>query len=144
MKRNYFDAQQLAVKSYGRALEPVCRQWSLTRNELDVLLFLANNPGLDRAADIVTNRGMTKSHVSLSVTNLENHGLLRRREDSRDRRTVHLELTDAAWEIAQAGREAQKAYFGCLFRGVSREEMDAWETILEKVCENITRMASES
>ena len=143
MKMNYFEAMQLGKKGYSRILEPVCRRWDLTRNELDVLLFLANNPGMDRAADVVTNRGMTKSHVSLSVTRLEARGLLRRREDPRDRRTVRLELTEAAGEIAMAGRAAQKAYFSRLFRGLSREELDAWQAILEKVNRNIAGMETE-
>lgn len=143
MKRNYFEAMQLGKKGYGRAMESVCRQWDLTQNELNVLLFLANNPGFDRAADLVTHRGMTKSHVSLSVTNLESRGLLLRRADPQDRRTVHLELTEESREIARAGREVQRAYFGRLFRGLSREELDIWQEVMEKVCRNMEQMETE-
>ena len=60
-----------AQKGYARLLEPVCKKFDLTRNELDVILFLANNPNFDRAVDIVNNRGLTKSHVSMSVASLE-------------------------------------------------------------------------
>ena len=60
---NYFDTMARAQKGYARLLEPICKKWDLTRNELDVMLFLANNPDYDRAADIVTNRGLAKSHV---------------------------------------------------------------------------------
>ena len=70
---NYFEAMGLAKKEYSRYLEPVCRHFRLTQNELAVVLFLYNNPGRDRAADIVSCRGIAKSHASLAVSNLE-HG----------------------------------------------------------------------
>ena len=72
---NYFDTMARAQKGYARLLEPICKKWELTRNELDVMLFLANNPDYDRAVDIVNHRGLAKSHVSMSVTSLENRGL---------------------------------------------------------------------
>ena len=107
----YFDILPRAQKGYARMLEPVCRKWGLTRNELDILLFLLNNPGLDRAADIVTRRGIAKSHVSQSVGTLEGKGLLLRVEDSADRRTVRLRLTDLGMPVALEGREAQNRFF---------------------------------
>lgn len=136
----YFDHMLKAHKGYGKHLEPICKQWGLTRNELDVLLFLHNNPGLDRAADIVSRRGIAKSHVSLSVTALEARGLLERRLDPEDRRTVHLHLTEAAIPIAEQGKAVQRAYFSRLFEGLSREEVALWLSLVEKVCKNIDNL----
>ena len=64
------DTIQLAKKRYAQLLDPLCDTWDLNKTEVDILLFLANNPGLDRAADIVRIRHIAKSHVSLSVGNL--------------------------------------------------------------------------
>ena len=134
---DYFDTVTSAKKSYGKALEPVCRAWQLTRNELDVLLFLFNNPGFDRAADIVSRRGIAKSHVSLSVANLEEKGLLLRRFSPQDRRTAHLELTEQGQTIAAEAREKQTEYFSALYRGVSPEEFEIWVNIVLKIQNNI-------
>ena len=82
---NYFDTMAKAQKGYARLMDPICKKWDLTRNELDVLLFLANNPEFDRAVDIVNNRGLSKSHVSLSISNLERRGFLERIDDPDDR-----------------------------------------------------------
>lgn len=133
---NYFDLAGRAKKRYCRFLEPVSKKWALTQNELNVLLFLHNNPQYDRASDIVACRGISKSHVSLSVNNLERRGLLRRFV-SDDRRTAHLELTEQSRAIAQEGREAQRSYFTELYRGITPEEFDQWRRITQKVCENI-------
>ncbi len=139
MEWNYFDVVQQAKKCYSRALEPVCRQWELTRSELDVLLYLANNPGHDRAADIVAGRGMVKSQVSASLVTLKQRGLVRRSEDAADRRTVRIRLTEAAEAPVQAGREAQKRFFESAFRGITQEEMEHWRRMTEKVKDNILK-----
>ena len=137
---DYFDIMGMAKKSYGKLMAPLCREHDLTRNELDVLLFLHNNPQFDRAADIVSHRGIAKSHVSLSVTGLEERNLLQRRFDENDRRTVHLALTAQGTAIAAQARELQTAFFTCLYQGVSREEFALWGKITEKVCENIRNL----
>ena len=133
----YFDIMTQSQKIYNRQLEPVCKKWDLTRNELDVMLFLYNNPEFDRAADIVARRGIAKSHVSLSVTSLGGKGLLKRRFSAEDRRTAHLKLTEQGTCIAAEGRVAQKNFFNTIYEGISEEEMLLWRKITEKVTENI-------
>lgn len=134
---NYFDTMARAQKGYARLLEPICKKWDLTRNELDVLLFLANNPDFDRAVDIVNHRGLAKSHVSMSVASLENRGLLVRQPDPSDRRTVHLRLTDKAGEITDVGCRVQKQFMDYLHQGVTEEQMALMRLFAERVYENI-------
>ncbi len=129
-----------AQKTYRRRMEPVCRRWELTGNELDVLLFLANNPGCDRAADIVEKRGIAKSHVSVSVRNLERRGLLERQFSGCDCRTAHLKLTQAAMPAAAQGQAAQRDFFAELLRGLTEEETEQWRGIWEKVLHNMENM----
>ena len=121
-------------------LDPIAGEWGLTRNEMDILLFLHNNPGYDRASDIVYRRGIAKSHVSLSVSTLEQKGLLSRQVDEHDRRTVHLSLTESAIETAKRGREAQGAFFRRIFAGLTQNEVDQWVRIMEKVSYNIREL----
>lgn len=137
---DYFDMIGQAKKSYGRCLEPLCKRWKLTRNELDVLLFLYNNPNYDRAADIVHRRGIAKSHVSLSVSALEARGLLHRRFTPEDRRTAHLMLTESGRAIAAEGRTAQEGYFSRIFAGITPEELARWQALTERVKANIEKL----
>lgn len=134
---NYFDIVGQSQKLYARQMEPICKKWDLTRNELDVLLFLYNNPRYDRATDIVSRRGIAKSHVSLSVTNLEAKALLLRQFSQEDRRTAHLKLTEPGKKIAEEARRAQKTFFNVLYTDISEEDMLLWRKITQKVCENI-------
>lgn len=138
---SFFDTLGQSQKVYSRLLEPVCRKWNLTRNELDVLLFLYNNPQYDRAADIVTHRGMAKSHVSLSVANLADREFLQRRCSPDDRRTVHLSLTEQGQSVATEGREAQNVFFQHLYAGIPSEELEAWAASTEKIRNNIDNIS---
>ena len=44
-------ARQL-LEGYTAAMQPLCRREGLAPNGVDILLFLANNPGLDTARDV--------------------------------------------------------------------------------------------
>ena len=133
----YFDAMGKATKENSRYLEPVCKRWNLTQNEMAGLLFLFNNPGRDRAADIVECRGIAKSHVSLAVSNLEQRKILTRHFEPTDRRTSHLALTEHGKEIAREGKERQRAFFQALYDGVGPEEMEQLRHLGQKIMTNI-------
>lgn len=139
----YFDFLTQSQKIYSRYLEPVCKKWELTRSEIDVLLFLYNNPQYDRAADIVSHRGMAKSHVSLSVANLTELGLLKRHFSPVDRRNAHLSLTQRAIPIAEEARHAQIQFADLLYQGISQEELQIWNGIIQRVYENISTYTKE-
>ena len=136
----YFDTLTQSQKIYTRQLEPVCRKWELTRSELDVLLFLYNNPQYTRAADIVAHRGMAKSHVSMSVVNLEQRGFLQRQYSAEDRRAANLLLTSEGQQIAAEGKQAQQAFFDKLYQDVTEEEFRLWEAVTQKVRTNIENL----
>ena len=140
MEYSFWDHARGLRKHYARMLEPVCREWTLTRNELDVMLFLANNPGFDRAADIVERRGIAKSHVSLAVARLKRDGFLERVSDPQDHRAARLALTEKGRKAARAGQQAQRIFFEALYTGISREERELLRKILCKIMENAAEM----
>lgn len=136
----YIDHMQRFRKEYYRALEPVCRKWELTHNEADVVLFLRNHPGLDRASEIVARRGIAKSHVSQSVAALESRGFLCRTPDPADRRTEHLRLTEAAAPMADEAAAVQQAFFSALLDSLTPEDRENWTRIAAKLCAAIEQM----
>ncbi|MGI6070570.1 MAG: MarR family transcriptional regulator [Blautia sp.] len=123
----------LLKRLYDQLMEPVCQDYAITRMELDILLFLANNPKYDTAADIIRRRCLTKSHVSTSVKKLEDNGYLERKFHPGNRKSVHLSLKEPAGPIVKAGQAAQKSFFAVVFQGFSQEEINV-------VCENSVRI----
>ena len=128
-------SQQLK-KFYAKQFIPLIQKSRLSMRELDVLLFLANNPDYDTARDIAEFRSLAKSQVSQAVELLAAEGLLLRTPDTADRRVVHLTITQEGAPIA---KEAQKIQARCgqhLFAGLSAEQMQQLHTILEIVLHN--------
>ena len=124
---------------YDRMCAPLCQKYGLTHMEFVVLMFLANNPGFDTAAQIVRYRRLTKSHVSLAVRALLEKGLLTGVDGVDDRRTIHLSLLEDADEIIEAGREVQKQFFEAIFTGFSQEEREQMGQFMNRIDENIKK-----
>ena len=59
---------------YAACFVPLLERTGWSMAEVHVLLFLANNPGLDTARDIVALRGLAKSQVSQAVERLTGQG----------------------------------------------------------------------
>lgn len=143
MKQEFWNDLLLMRKQYARMLEQVSDPWGLTRAEMDVLMFLANNPTLDRAADIVELRGLTKSHVSIAVKALCERGLLETRQDENDRRVIHLKPTEAAAEVIRAGKAAQCTCFQKMFSCFAPEEKEQWLYLQKKLLSNMKNITAE-
>ncbi len=123
-------------RRYAREMAPVLEKWQLNSMELDVLLFLGNNPGYDTASDMVHLRQLTKSHVSKAVESLTGKGLLSQQRDSLNRRRVHLLLLPAAQPVLEAGQQAQQRFVDALTRGFSQEDKAHMQHMLEMIARN--------
>ena len=122
---------------YDRMCAPLCQKYGLTHMEFVVLMFLANNPDFDTAAQIVKFRRLTKSHVSLAVRALLEKNLLIGVDGVDDRRTIHLSLLEDAQEIVKEGREVQTQFFETIFEGFSGEERKQMAEFMNRIDENI-------
>ncbi|SCG82537.1 MarR family transcriptional regulator [Proteiniborus sp. DW1] len=125
-------------KLYEKLFYPILKEFGLSQNEADVLLFLFNNKPLDTAKDIVEYRAISKSLISKSVDLLIKKGYLSSEVDKVDRRSVHLKIKPTAIPIVEKLHEIQKDYFTLLLRNVTDEEYDVFETVLSKIYRNIT------
>ena len=131
------------LKLYEAYALPVCRANGLSQTEADVLAFLDNNPGLDTASDIVELRMIPKANVSQAVDALMHKALLTRQQDAKDRRRIHLTLTDAAQSITAQLRQARTAYFERLFSGFSPEQAETLRALNARILQNAQAALSE-
>lgn len=133
----FFLRSQSLRKLYGLLFLPLLEQYRLTQLEVDILLFLANNPEYDTARDMVEKRRLAKSHVSAGIDALVGRGLLERFRLEGNRKTIHLRLTEAAGPVVEQGRAVQQQYRGLLFRGFSDGEEAQLFRLLDRVAENV-------
>ena len=93
------------LDAYAAVMQPLSAELDMTQNAVDILLFLANNPGLDTARDICTYRKLKPGIVSFHVDNLVREGYLLRTRDPGDRRRCRQDRQAAAREEDQDRRE---------------------------------------
>ena len=128
---------QKLKRAYDGMFRGVMADHGLTRNEVDVLLFLANNPGHDTAGELVELRGLEKSQVCRSVEALQARGLLVGRQDPKDRRRVHLALTGSAAAPVREAQAAQRLFLDLLYQGVTAEERVILARVFDRIERNI-------
>ncbi len=138
-----WDGLSLFKKIYDQSLEPVCKKYQLTRMELDILLFLANNPGYDTAKDIIERRRLTKSHVSMSLKDLERRDLVQKEYYPGNQKTAHLKLSSASVQMVAEGQQAQKKFFQTVFRDFNPEDVSRMEDYFERMRKNMQNALKE-
>ena len=109
-------------KSYHIHRKRIMQRYDLSAIEVDVLLFIANNPTLNTASDIVRFRKIAKSHVSLAVNALLQTGYITKYCDDQNHRLIRLSTAPAAEEVIAYGREEQRKFGAVLEQGISEEE----------------------
>lgn len=133
----FFEMMSHVRKQYEGQLEPVCKKYQLTRMEMDILLFLYNNPQYDTAKDIVEKRLLTKSHVSTAIQKLCEKNYLEKHQTVDNKKLIHLKICDAAQPVLDEGKAAQNQFFKRLFHGFSAEELKELEQAFQRFYNNM-------
>ena len=124
------------IKLHESMLKGICETYRLSLIEATIISFLYNTPGKDTAADIVELRMLSKGNVSQAVESLMQKSLLQRRQDTEDRRKIHLSLTQAAQPITASLKELFQQFHEELFFGLSKEELELFDRVNEQIIVN--------
>ena len=90
---------------------------------VDILMFLANNPGHGTAGELCRCRGLKPAIVSFHVERLVQEGYLLRQSVPGDRRKTALVCTPKADALIEEGRVLQRAFAQRLTEGLSAEDL---------------------
>lgn len=81
---------------------------------------------------------LDKSTLSLSLTRMEQFGLVERSGDEKDRRVVRVKLTRSGHSHRQACHEAMQEMSDILYCGVTNEERGVFLRVLNQLFENVS------
>ncbi len=130
-------------KLISKKLEPAQRKYRLRPVELNILLLLHANPGLDTAKDLMNRLHVSKAHVSQSLDHLKSGGFISLWEDPQDRRVFHIQLRQSAIDAAL---EMQAVYAECwalAVRNIPQEEVCVLLQVAQKMSDNISLALAE-
>lgn len=136
---NVLFAGQQFRKLYDRMTNEVSSKYGLARMELDILMFLAENPDIDTAKDIVELKFMAKSGISKAIDTLTKKGYLGVFQDEEDRRVFHLQLKEAAGAVIDAMMDVQGRVTEIIFRGITDDEVRVLRNLAARISFNINR-----
>ena len=122
-------------KENSNVIKKAAEETGLSVNEISVLLFLANNPSADTAADIMRVRKAAKSHISLAVSQLTEKGCLTQQPGSG--RKIHLKLTPSAEPLIAIGRKKQKQFLDRIFQDFSPSEKEVFLSCFAHIISNL-------
>ena len=132
----FWDQHKTITSYYEMLTRDVCDKNQLTQMEYDILMFLYNNPQQNTAADIVKIRKSTKSHVSTSLKNLEQKGMIKRIQSAENKKHIEIVLLNPAEPVVKAGIDAQNEFAKNVLTGLTEEEMHICINIFHKICNN--------
>ena len=134
-----FEAMCVNRELHSVLFAPICSKYHLTHTEMVVLLFLnehnENQEG-NTAADIVECLKFAKSHVSTSVRDLMERGLLQGNYEGRNHRSIHLQLCESAKIIVKEGQKVQKEFSDIIYSGFTSKERESIEDFYRKMLSN--------
>lgn len=128
---------KLSRDLYESKIGKKAKEYGISKQEADVLLFFGNNKEFDRACDAVTYRGFSKAYVSKALSLLIKRGYVDVSNDSCDKRYQRIVINDSANLLLESLRSAQDDFFSCLSEGISEEEFMIHIKVIDKIAQNI-------
>lgn len=133
MPRNFRSIPLLYEKAFCNTM----KKYDMTQFEVDVLGFIHFYPDYDTAKQICELRQLPKSNVSVAVDRLTKKGYLHGERDKKDRRVIHLKITDNASGAVASIREEYQKFLDLLFSGFTETEKETWRILEKKLSVNI-------
>ena len=138
-----YDYTVIALSAYNKATEGVCKKYSIQQRDLDILMFLNDNPNVVTATDIVKKLNFSKSCVSLSLRALQERGFVTGEFKGTDRKSIYLKINDSANEILSEASEARRQFSLAMVADFSEQEKKELLAYLSRVKKNLISLSKK-
>ena len=75
----------------------------------------------------------------MTIDKLVNRGYIIRESDEKDRRIQRLKLTGEADPIVKDGRKMREQFTELIFEDFSREEIDLFLSMIDRICDSVRK-----
>lgn len=143
--------QSLEVLLYGmqfrRLLEKKLlyleKEYGLCKIDVQILFHLYSAGESNTPRNIIDLNLFTKSHVSQSLNRMQHQGFITMQHDNKDRRFVHIFLTENANQIIVKVQNAYDQINEIVFRDITQEEKTTFLSVAQKINANIRSVLDE-
>jgi DNA-binding MarR family transcriptional regulator len=126
-------------RAMGRSFEALMREEGLSNigSGEGRIVYLLWRDGAHRQGELASKAGVDKSTLALTLARMERKGLVERRKDTEDARSVVVSLGVNAAAHGAAYERVSLRMGDIFYRGLSAEQIEGFESILEKIIENL-------
>lgn len=124
-------------------MEEATEKLSITQTQIEIIMFLFNNPDYDTAKDISELRKFPKSCVSKAVDDLIKKNYLESLVDISDRRIIHLKLKEPSKQVIKLSQKIRAHFLEIICQGISDKEKEELLKILNTISINVKEALKE-
>ena len=124
-------------------MEEATEKLSITHTEIEIIMFLFNNPDYDTAKDISKLRKFPKSCVSKAVDDLIKKDYLESFIDISDRRILHLKLKEPSKPVIKLSQKIRTHFLEIICQGIDDREKEELLKILNTISINVKEALKE-
>ena len=124
-------------------MEEATEKLSITHTEIEIIMFLFNNPDYDTAKDISELRKFPKYCVSKAVDDLIKKDYLESFIDISDRRILHLKLKEPSKPVIKLSQKIRTHFLEIICQGIDDREKEELLKILNTISINVKEALKE-
>ncbi len=129
-------------ENYEMTLKQCAQETGLTKQEVDILLFLSRNDSEQRACDIVDHRRLSKSYVSKALSSLARKQLVKVEVDNQDHRYQKILLTEKSKKIISYMISKKEEAISKITSEISPADMQIFMKVVGQMALNIEKEGS--
>ncbi|MGC2034025.1 MAG: MarR family winged helix-turn-helix transcriptional regulator [Thermoplasmata archaeon] len=137
---DFWDDFVRVAKLSRSAVDEIMKQYGGRGGQNRILWTLYEKDGLT-PIEVARKLGLAAPTVVKMSSHMVASGLITRRRDSRDRRRVHLYLTDRGRAVRRPIEEATRQFRRATTAGLTAEERKVMSSALAKIVQNLERSA---
>lgn len=120
-------------KIYVNEFNACFKEDNYSPNEIDILLFLHNNPSINTSMQLCVCLNVSKTLVSRSIDSLIKKQLLISKTDEEDKRIQRLSITENAQPFIMKIESLRNKINQEILKDITKEELIQMETTLNKI-----------
>ena len=124
-------------EAYSNYLSKIIDDGSFSPNEINILVFLYNNPSINTSKKLTVTLGVSKGLISRSVDTLISKGLLIKEKDLEDGRNAHLKLSKKAEPLILQMQASKDRFAKRLIENLDPEEFAIYQKVQNQINENL-------
>lgn len=126
-------------KDYQKIVNELSEEFRLKPVQIDILLFLANNPEYKTAQAIVGVRKIAKSHASLAIKELCDQGYLEKVINPNNKKENLLMILEKSNTVINNGQNRQMDFFEKVFKGLNSNQLTQLNRSISIMTSNLNK-----